>query len=85
MRRYVAAQPNGGYGLQAYRFEDHGLDADAEAEKFRPYLLHFGIEREVPAAPRKDVTIPAQEPSDRGSDVATSARQHAIRQAIRVG
>ncbi len=47
MERYVAARPNGGYGPRAYRFEDHGLDADVERAKFRPYMLHFGIESEA--------------------------------------
>ena len=56
MERYVAAQPNGGYGRHAYHFEDHGLDAEAERKKFRGYMLRFGISPEsqgshVPAAP----------------------------------
>jgi Sulfotransferase family len=46
MERYVAAQPNGGYGRHAYRFEDHGLDAEAERKKFRAYMLRFGISPE---------------------------------------
>ncbi len=46
MGRFVAAKPNGGYGPRAYRFEDHGLDAAEEIEKFRPYLRHFGIRQE---------------------------------------
>ena len=52
MQRRVAAQPNGGYGPRDYRFEDHGLDAAAEREKFRPYMLHFGIEPETLPARR---------------------------------
>jgi hypothetical protein len=56
MERFVAAQPNGGYGRHAYRFEDHGLDAEAERQKFRGYMLRFGV---VPESPRK-VTSPAQ-------------------------
>jgi hypothetical protein len=47
MERYVAAQPNGGYGAHTYRFEDHGLNADAEREKFRPYMLRFGVTPEM--------------------------------------
>ncbi len=43
MKRSAEIQPNGGYGPHAYRFEDHGLDPQEEREKFRPYLLHFGI------------------------------------------
>ncbi|HET8997826.1 MAG TPA: sulfotransferase, partial [Acetobacteraceae bacterium] len=54
MARYVAARPNGGYGPHRYRFEDHGLDPDAERAKFRPYMLHFGIEAEAaPDGPRR--------------------------------
>ena len=47
MERYVAAQPNGGYGAHDYRFEDHGLNADEEREKFRPYMLRFGVTPEL--------------------------------------
>jgi hypothetical protein len=54
MQSYVAAQPNGGYGAHAYRFEDHGLDADAERAKFRPYMLRFGVAPELAPAPRND-------------------------------
>jgi len=46
MTHFVEARPDGGYGPHAYRFEDHGLDPDAEREKFRPYLLHFDIKPE---------------------------------------
>jgi hypothetical protein len=46
MERYVAAQPNGGYARHAYRFEDHGLDAEAERKKFRAYMLRFGVSPE---------------------------------------
>jgi hypothetical protein len=52
MQRYVAAQPNGGYGAHEYRFEDHGLDADAERAKFRPYMLRFGVAPELVPARR---------------------------------
>jgi Sulfotransferase family len=48
MERYVAAQPNGGYGRHAYRFEDHGLDAEVERKKFRDYMLRFGVSPELP-------------------------------------
>lgn len=47
IERFVAAKPNGGYGPRDYHFEDHCLDADSESEKFRPYLLKFGIAREA--------------------------------------
>jgi hypothetical protein len=50
--RFAAAEPNGGYGLHRYRFEDHGLDAEAEREKFRPYLAHFDVAPEPAGAPR---------------------------------
>ncbi len=40
---YVRRQPRGGYGPRDYRFEDHGLDADAEREKFRDYIQRFGV------------------------------------------
>jgi hypothetical protein len=55
MERYVAAQPNGGYGRHEYHFEDHGLDAEAERQKFLGYMLRFGVSPELPAP----VTSPA--------------------------
>jgi hypothetical protein len=42
--RYAKQRPNGGYGPRAYRFEDHGLDAGAEQEKFHGYVRHFDIQ-----------------------------------------
>ena len=47
MEQLVAGQPNGGYGAHAYRFEDHGLDAEAERNKFRDYMLRFGVVPEM--------------------------------------
>lgn len=44
VERYISQRPNGGYGPRHYRFEDHGLDAGAEREKFRGYMRHFGIQ-----------------------------------------
>jgi hypothetical protein len=41
--RFAGGLPNGGYGPRNYRFEDHGLNADAEREKFRCYVERFGI------------------------------------------
>ncbi|MBV9250650.1 MAG: sulfotransferase [Acetobacteraceae bacterium] len=46
MKRRVASEPGGGYGPRAYEFQDHGLEADAEREKFRPYMLRFGVSLE---------------------------------------
>jgi hypothetical protein len=47
IERYVSEKPNGGYGRRDYHFEDHGLDAQTESDKFKPYLLRFGIASEV--------------------------------------
>lgn len=49
---YVASKPKGGYGVHTYRFEDHGLDEQAERDKFRPYMLRFGITAEASARPK---------------------------------
>ena len=46
IERYVAERPNGGYGPRNYAFEDHGLNEAAERERFRPYMLRFGIAAE---------------------------------------
>ena len=53
MGQYVAERPNGGYGPRAYHLEDHGLNADQERGKFRPYMLRFGIVPEALPPPRK--------------------------------
>jgi hypothetical protein len=57
MERYVAAQPNGGYGRHDYHFEDHGLDAEAERNKFRGYMLRFGVSPEL-VPPHRPETSP---------------------------
>jgi hypothetical protein len=44
--RAVDEQPNGGYGRHSYQFEDHGLNAETERQKFREYIDFFGIEPE---------------------------------------
>lgn len=44
--RAVADRPNGGYGRHDYRFEDHGLHAEAEREKFQSYMDFFDISDE---------------------------------------
>ncbi len=67
MELYMAERPNGGYGPRDYRFEDHGLDAETEREKFRPYMLRFGIAAEaLPArrdgTPRQPQKAPAKSP-----------------------
>ena len=40
---HVRRAPRGGYGPRDYHFEDHGLNADAEREKFRAYVQRFGV------------------------------------------
>ena len=44
---YVKARPNGGYGPRDYAFADHGLNEADERERFRPYMLRFGIPDEA--------------------------------------
>ena len=69
---YARQRPNGGYGPRAYRFEDHGLDAGVEREKFRGYMMRFGIEPEsgrgsAPGDPRATATRPRRR-SDASGD-----------------
>ncbi len=64
--RLVVERPNGGYGQHSYRFEDHGLDAGAERDRFRGYMIHFGVE---PEAARSRPT-----PAASVSDALRSAR-----------
>jgi hypothetical protein len=47
IERYVIERPNGGYGPRNYAFADHGLNEAVERERFRPYMLRFGIAAEV--------------------------------------
>jgi hypothetical protein len=47
IERYVAERPNGGYGPRNYAFADHGLDEETERDRFRPYMLRFGIAAET--------------------------------------
>lgn len=47
MASLVTDRPNGGYGQHSYRFEDHGLDAGTERDRFRAYMIQFGIEPEA--------------------------------------
>jgi hypothetical protein len=50
---YVTARPKGGYGEHRYRFEDNGLNEAQEREKFRPYMVRFGIAAESATRPQK--------------------------------
>ena len=52
MAALVSERPNGGYGAHSYRFEDHGLDAGTERDRFRAYMIQFGIEPEAARSPR---------------------------------
>ena len=62
--QYVKARPNGGYGPRDYAFADHGLDEVTERDRFRPYMLRFGIATETgrarPAVSRPVVPAPAE-------------------------
>jgi len=50
--QYVMDRPKGGYGPRDYHFEDHGLNAAEEREKFLPYMIRFGIAPEALPGPR---------------------------------
>jgi hypothetical protein len=66
MERSVARAPNGGYGKHDYRFEDHGLDAEAERARFRPYMLRFGITPEtMEPRPARSPAAPTPAPAAR--------------------
>ncbi len=53
---FVAARPNGGYGDHSYRFENHGLNEQQEREKFRPYMVRFGVAAESAPGRRKETS-----------------------------
>lgn len=57
--RLVEANPNGGYATNHYRFEDYGLDAAAERERYAHYMARFDIAPESGAAPQNAADQPA--------------------------
>jgi hypothetical protein len=64
IERYDHERPNGGYGPRHYRFEDHGLDEVVERERFRPYMLRFGIATEGSRGHgRTGLALPAKTPA----------------------
>ena len=64
IEQYVLERPNGGYGPRNYAFADHGLDETIERQRFRPYMLRFGIAAEVSAGHgRPGVTAPVKTPA----------------------
>ena len=65
MGSYVVERLKGGYGPRDYRFEDHGLNAAEEREKFLPYMLQFGISPEALPAPRGSDKPRTGSPSER--------------------
>ena len=56
MEAFVRAKPNGGYGAHHYDAGYYGLDEGRERDRFRPYMLRFGIS---PERPRPTITPPA--------------------------
>ncbi len=50
IQSHVEALPNGGYGKHKYHFDDHGLNEEAERDRFRPYMIRFGITAETSSA-----------------------------------
>lgn len=58
--RTVAEHPNGGYGRHQYQFEDHGLDAGSEQEKFGGYMETFAIEPEARRSQSDAVAVSSQ-------------------------
>ena len=69
--RYVTERPNGGYGPRHYAFADHGLNEAAERERFRPYMLRFGIAAETGSGPRRPgIVVPAETSASSTHDVS---------------
>jgi Sulfotransferase family len=46
IKLFVAQRPRGGYGVNAYRFEDYGLDPEVEQRRYRDYMSFFRIASE---------------------------------------
>jgi hypothetical protein len=43
IKRYATERRDGGYGRNHYRFEDYGLNLEAERKRYDPYIAHFHI------------------------------------------
>ncbi len=56
----VAAKPNGGYRTRSYRFEEHGLEATRERERYARYTARFEIRPEVEAGTAPATSRPAK-------------------------
>jgi hypothetical protein len=64
IEKYVGDKPNGGYGPRHYAFKDHGLDEATERERFRPYMVRFGIAAEAASSRgQSEVTAPVRSPA----------------------
>jgi hypothetical protein len=75
IERYVAERPNGGYGPRNYAFANHGLSEEVERERFRPYMLRFGVAAEQATAPRVHLSREEGEVAERddaGKGASTS-------------
>ncbi len=47
MNDHVASHPKGRFGQHQYRLAEFGLDAGEIAERFRPYVQRYAVEREL--------------------------------------
>jgi hypothetical protein len=47
MKEYVDARPRGRHGSHEYSFDELGLDAAAERDRFSPYCNRFSVPNEV--------------------------------------
>jgi hypothetical protein len=50
--RSVKANPNGGYGINRYRFDEYGIDVNQTRERFACYTARFGSSAEPDRARR---------------------------------
>jgi len=46
MEHFIATHPMGGYGRNAYRLDNYGLDRELERRRYRDYMSFFQIESE---------------------------------------
>jgi hypothetical protein len=70
--RRAAARPNGGYGRNVYSAADYGFDLRDMRQRFRAYLDHFDVLREVPP-----VIAAAEQGGPRAWSNPSRPRQHA--------
>ena len=60
IEQLVQTNPNGGYGVNQYRFDTYQIDPDAARERFEDYTRRFGISIKKPLPSDRRPSVPTQ-------------------------